>query len=141
MIPVYCGHSWRASPRFGGKEDQQGDGEYPQEIQRFQTSSVDLVYLAELDNPTDGNLDGYQKKKCAYLLQELPVLTITFPRYVAKIIFTYILGYKVDVGHMEAVNLISSAKYSEKQIVRSFNHSLTWAKMYAGLPCCNFAYA
>jgi AP-2 complex subunit alpha len=39
-------------------------------------------------------------------------------RYVAKIIFTYILGYKVDVGHMEAVNLISSAKYSEKQIVR-----------------------
>ncbi|CAL1695821.1 unnamed protein product [Somion occarium] len=47
----------------------------------------------------DGNLDGYQKKK-----------------YVAKVIFTYILGYKVDVGHMEAVNLISSPKYSEKQI-------------------------
>ncbi|KII94378.1 hypothetical protein PLICRDRAFT_133053 [Plicaturopsis crispa FD-325 SS-3] len=47
----------------------------------------------------DGNLDGYQKKK-----------------YVSKIIFTYILGYKVDVGHMEAVNLISSQKYSEKQI-------------------------
>ncbi|KAI0756979.1 Adaptor protein complex AP-2 alpha subunit [Daedaleopsis nitida] len=37
-------------------------------------------------------------------------------RYVAKVIFTYILGYKVDVGHMEAVNLISSSKYSEKQI-------------------------
>ena len=48
----------------------------------------------------DGNLDGYQKKK-----------------YLAKVIFTYILGYKVDVGHMEAVNLISSPKYSEKQIV------------------------
>ncbi|TBU35254.1 Adaptor protein complex AP-2 alpha subunit [Dichomitus squalens] len=47
----------------------------------------------------DGNLDGYQKKK-----------------YVAKVIFTYILGYKVDIGHMEAVNLISSSKYSEKQI-------------------------
>ncbi|KZW02214.1 Adaptor protein complex AP-2 alpha subunit [Exidia glandulosa HHB12029] len=47
----------------------------------------------------DGNLDGYQKKK-----------------YVAKIIYTYILGYKVDVGHMEAINLISSHKYSEKQI-------------------------
>ncbi|PCH33642.1 AP-2 complex subunit alpha [Wolfiporia cocos MD-104 SS10] len=47
----------------------------------------------------DGNLDGYQKKK-----------------YVAKVIFTYILGYKVDIGHMEAVNLISSTKYSEKQI-------------------------
>ncbi|WVR09438.1 hypothetical protein IAU60_006505 [Kwoniella sp. DSM 27419] len=47
----------------------------------------------------DGNLDGYQKKK-----------------YLAKVVFTYILGYKVDVGHMEAVNLISSSKYSEKQI-------------------------
>ena len=31
-------------------------------------------------------------------------------------VFTYILGYKVDVGHMEAINLISSTKYSEKQI-------------------------
>ncbi|KAI9512584.1 Adaptor protein complex AP-2 alpha subunit [Russula earlei] len=50
----------------------------------------------------DGNLDGYQKKK-----------------YVAKVLYTYILGYKVDVGHMEAVNLISSHKYSEKQIVSS----------------------
>ncbi|KAE8233366.1 hypothetical protein CF326_g1591 [Tilletia indica] len=47
----------------------------------------------------EGNLDGYQKKK-----------------YLAKIVFTYILGYPVDIGHMEAVNLISSPKYSEKQI-------------------------
>ncbi|KAK0556402.1 hypothetical protein OC846_001227 [Tilletia horrida] len=47
----------------------------------------------------EGNLDGYQKKK-----------------YLAKIVFTYILGYQVDIGHMEAVNLISSPKYSEKQI-------------------------
>lgn len=42
-------------------------------------------------------------------------------RYVAKIIFTYILGYKVDVGHMEAINLISSTKYSEKQIVSALH--------------------
>jgi len=47
----------------------------------------------------EGSLDGYQKKK-----------------YLAKIVFTYILGYQVDIGHMEAVNLISSPKYSEKQI-------------------------
>lgn len=44
-------------------------------------------------------MDGYQRKK-----------------YLSKIVFTYILGYDVDVGHMEAVNLISSSKYSEKQI-------------------------
>lgn len=46
-------------------------------------------------------------------------LNLRVSRYVAKIIFTYILGYKVDVGHMEAVNLIASSKYSEKQIVWS----------------------
>lgn len=45
-------------------------------------------------------------------------------RYVAKVIFTYILGYKVDVGHMEAVNLISSPKYSEKQIVSIRRHAV-----------------
>lgn len=66
----------------------------------------------------DGNLDGYQKKK--YVLPCMlcvRILKVCPGRYVAKIIFTYILGYKVDVGHMEAVNLISSPKYSEKQIV------------------------
>ncbi|GAA5924000.1 Apl3p [Sporobolomyces koalae] len=47
----------------------------------------------------EANLDGRQKKK-----------------YISKIIFTSILGYPVDIGHMEAVNLISSPKYSEKQI-------------------------
>ncbi|PWN35398.1 Adaptor protein complex AP-2 alpha subunit [Meira miltonrushii] len=47
----------------------------------------------------EGSLDGYQRRK-----------------YLAKIIFTYILGYNVDIGHMEAVNLIASNKYTEKQI-------------------------
>lgn len=57
---------------------------------------------ASLDRPApnaEGNLDGYQRKK-----------------YLSKIVFTYILGYQVDVGHMEAVGLIASSKYSEKQI-------------------------
>ncbi|KAJ3325522.1 hypothetical protein HDU76_013151 [Blyttiomyces sp. JEL0837] len=47
----------------------------------------------------DLSLNGYQKKK-----------------YVAKLIYMYILGWEVDFGHMEAVNLLSSTKYSEKQI-------------------------
>ncbi|KAI9475721.1 MAG: adaptin N terminal region-domain-containing protein [Benjaminiella poitrasii] len=47
----------------------------------------------------EGNLNGYQKKK-----------------YVCKLLYMYILGWEIDVGHMEAVNLISSQKYSEKQI-------------------------
>lgn len=31
----------------------------------------------------------------------------------------YILGWDIEFGHLEAVNLIASTKYSEKQIVRS----------------------
>ncbi|WFD30397.1 hypothetical protein MSPP1_001416 [Malassezia sp. CBS 17886] len=44
-------------------------------------------------------LDGYQRKK-----------------YVAKVIFTFLQGYKVDVGLMEAVTLVTSTRYAEKQI-------------------------
>ncbi|RMZ88527.1 hypothetical protein DV736_g4245, partial [Chaetothyriales sp. CBS 134916] len=44
-------------------------------------------------------LDGYQKKK-----------------YVCKLLYIYIQGYNIGFGHLEAVNLISAAKYSEKQI-------------------------
>ena len=47
----------------------------------------------------DGNLNGYHKKK-----------------YVCKLLYIYILGWNVDFGHLEAVNLISANKYSEKQI-------------------------
>ena len=58
----------------------------------------------------------------------------------SKIIFTYILGYKVDIGHMEAVNLISSHKYSEKQIVcllETMMGNITDSFIYIGLPCSN----
>ncbi|KKZ63075.1 hypothetical protein EMCG_02576 [[Emmonsia] crescens] len=47
----------------------------------------------------DANLNGYQKKK-----------------YVCKLLYVYIQGYDIDFGHLEAVNLISATKYSEKQI-------------------------
>lgn len=45
------------------------------------------------------NLNGYQKKK-----------------YVCKLLYMYILGWDIEFGHLEAVNLIASTKYSEKQI-------------------------
>ncbi|KAJ3061224.1 hypothetical protein HDU99_005629, partial [Rhizoclosmatium hyalinum] len=47
----------------------------------------------------DPKLIGYQKKK-----------------YVAKLLYMYILGWPVDFGHMEMVDLLSSDKYTEKQI-------------------------
>lgn len=51
----------------------------------------------------DKTLDGYQKKK-----------------YVCKLLFIFLLGHDIDFGHMEAVNLLSSNKYSEKQIVSKY---------------------
>uniref|UniRef100_A0A1I8I0X6 AP-2 complex subunit alpha n=1 Tax=Macrostomum lignano TaxID=282301 RepID=A0A1I8I0X6_9PLAT len=47
----------------------------------------------------DKALDGYQKKK-----------------YVCKLLFIFLLGNDIDFGHMEAVNLLNSNKYTEKQI-------------------------
>ncbi|XP_039257424.2 AP-2 complex subunit alpha-2-like isoform X4 [Styela clava] len=47
----------------------------------------------------DKTLDGYSKKK-----------------YVCKLLFIFLLGHDIDFGHMEAVNLLSSNKYTEKQI-------------------------
>lgn len=48
---------------------------------------------------SDAHMNGYNRKK-----------------YVWKILYMYMLGYEVDFGHMEAVNLISSPKYSEKSV-------------------------
>ncbi|CAF1003348.1 unnamed protein product [Brachionus calyciflorus] len=47
----------------------------------------------------DKTLDGYQKKK-----------------YVCKLLFIFLLGHDIDFGHKEAVNLLVSNKYTEKQI-------------------------
>ena len=57
--------------------------------------------------PGDKTLDGYQKKK-----------------YVCKLLFVFLLGHDIDFGHMEAVNLLSSNKYTEKQIVRDAHSEL-----------------
>jgi len=39
-------------------------------------------------------------------------------KYVSKILYMYILGYEPDFGYIEAVRLLSSKNFSEKQIVR-----------------------
>ena len=49
----------------------------------------------------DEKLSGYHRKK-----------------YIAKLLYMYILGYEIDFGHMEAVNLMASQKYSEKHMVQ-----------------------
>lgn len=52
----------------------------------------------------DASMKGYDRKK-----------------YVSKLLYIQMLGYSFDFGHMEAVNLLSSLKYSEKQIVCGFD--------------------
>eukprot|EP01114_Cavostelium_apophysatum_P019630 TRINITY_DN6382_c0_g1_i1.p1 TRINITY_DN6382_c0_g1~~TRINITY_DN6382_c0_g1_i1.p1 ORF type:complete len:964 (-),score=261.68 TRINITY_DN6382_c0_g1_i1:12-2903(-) len=37
-------------------------------------------------------------------------------KYVCKILYMYMLGYEIDFGYMEAVNLLSSNKFQEKMI-------------------------
>lgn len=81
----------------------------------------------------DKALDGYSKKK-----------------YVCKLLFIFLLGHDIDFGHMEAVNLLSSNKYTEKQIVSnvSYLHSkisylvlpagLPWGTVFSNLACSDF---
>eukprot|EP00457_Paulinella_chromatophora_P000942 gb/GEZN01000944.1/.p1 GENE.gb/GEZN01000944.1/~~gb/GEZN01000944.1/.p1 ORF type:complete len:996 (-),score=239.00 gb/GEZN01000944.1/:356-3343(-) len=63
---------------------------------------------------TQKNLDGYGKKK-----------------YTWKLLYMYMLGYEIEIGHMVAVKLLTSNKYSEKncgymacQILLHENHEL-----------------
>ncbi|EPX72307.1 AP-2 adaptor complex subunit Alp3 [Schizosaccharomyces octosporus yFS286] len=37
-------------------------------------------------------------------------------KYVSKLLYIYMLGYPISFGHLEAVNLLTATKYSEKQI-------------------------
>ena len=45
------------------------------------------------------DLDSYQMKK-----------------YVWKMIYMFMLGYEVDFGHAQMINLLSAPKFSEKQV-------------------------
>ena len=74
-----------------------------QEVQRVNKE------LANIRNKfRESQLSGYQKKK-----------------YVCKLAFMYILGYPIDFGHAEAVNLLASPIYSEKSIVRWFSSAFS----------------
>ena len=65
---------------------------------------------------TEKKLDGYDRKK-----------------YVAKLLYIHLLGYEVDFGHMEALHLLSSPNYQEKQIVS--RAKLGWLFVLTRLRC------
>ncbi|ELU41448.1 AP-2 adaptor complex subunit alpha, putative [Rhizoctonia solani AG-1 IA] len=72
--------------------NMRGLTQVPSRVRELEEKRInkEMAHIRKKFKAIDGGLDGYQKKK-----------------YLSKIIFTYILGYKVDIGHMEAVNLIS----------------------------------
>nr|XP_015194210.1 PREDICTED: AP-2 complex subunit alpha-2-like [Lepisosteus oculatus] len=86
--PALCCRSFPLVPCVPGKSKEA-------EIKRINKE------LANIRSKFKGDkaLDGYSKKK-----------------YVCKLLFIFLLGHDIDFGHMEAVNLLSSNKYTEKQI-------------------------
>jgi AP-2 complex subunit alpha len=59
-----------------------------------------MRFLFEVEvNSLDAKLNGYQKKK-----------------YVCKLLYIYILGHPLTFGHLESLSLLTSPRYSEKQI-------------------------
>lgn len=68
---------------------------------------------------TSGNLKGYDRKK-----------------YISKLLYIYMLGYDIDFGHIEAVNLLSAEKYSEKHTVRrQYKNYVAHFFYNLGIPC------
>lgn len=58
----------------------------------------ELANIRRKFNKTHRSLTAYERKK-----------------YVLKLLYIYMLGYNVDFGHTEALKLISSTSYGEKQ--------------------------
>ncbi len=72
-------------------------------LRKTESAKSWLTYATSLEVPdpdSDPSLSGYNKKK-----------------YIAKLLYIYILGFDVDFGHKEAIYLMAATKYQEKQIV------------------------
>lgn len=86
-----------------------------------QNSMRGLVsFIADLRNARARDLEEKRiNKELANIRQKFKGTTLSGydrKKYVCKLLYIYILGWNVDFGHLEAVNLISANKYSEKQI-------------------------
>ena len=71
----------------------------------------------------EGKLNSYDKKK-----------------YVCKMLYMYILGWELDFGHVEAFNLISGNKYTEKQIVGFFFLSFLFLSFFLSSSSSSFSF-
>uniref|UniRef100_A0A8C8ACS1 AP-2 complex subunit alpha n=1 Tax=Otus sunia TaxID=257818 RepID=A0A8C8ACS1_9STRI len=89
----------------GGGDGMRGLAVFISDIRNCKSKEAEIKRInKELANirskfKGDKALDGYSKKK-----------------YVCKLLFIFLLGHDIDFGHMEAVNLLSSNRYTEKQI-------------------------
>eukprot|EP01147_Barroeca_monosierra_P004171 gene4171-6518_t len=88
-----------------GKEDMRGLAHFIADIRSCKSREAEEKRInKELANIRSKfgdkkGITGYQKKK-----------------YVCKLIFMFLLGHDIEFGHIEAVNLLSSLHYSEKQM-------------------------
>ena len=88
-----------------GREEMRGLQTFISDIRACKSDEAELKRInKELANIRSKfgdkkQINGYQKKK-----------------YVAKLVFVFLLGHDVEFGHLEAVNLLSSMTLSEKQI-------------------------
>ncbi|KAI9860221.1 MAG: hypothetical protein M1824_003221 [Vezdaea acicularis] len=69
-----------------------------------------VAFIADLRNARARELEEKRINK------ELANIRQDHPKKSRNLLYIYILGWNVDFGHLEAVNLISANKYSEKQI-------------------------
>jgi len=88
-------------------KDMKGLSNFIKEIRNCQTQEAETKRInKELANIREkfggskaAKLDGYSKKK-----------------YISKLLFIFLLGNDIEFGHLEAINLLSSSKFQEKQI-------------------------
>ncbi|KAI5809297.1 adaptin N terminal region-domain-containing protein [Pyronema omphalodes] len=69
-----------------------------------------VQFIADLRNARARELEEKRINK------ELANIRQKFKGNYYQLLYIYILGWNVDFGHLEAVNLVSATKYSEKQI-------------------------
>ncbi|KAG5438122.1 hypothetical protein PCANB_002973 [Pneumocystis canis] len=72
-----------------------------------------MIFISDLRNARELELEEQRiNKELANIRHKFKVIK----KKSTFLLYIYILGWKIDFGHMEAVHLISSDKYSEKQI-------------------------
>ncbi|EPY49243.1 AP-2 adaptor complex subunit Alp3 [Schizosaccharomyces cryophilus OY26] len=83
------------------------------QMKGLKTFISDLRNLKEKDEEKRVNIE---LAKIRAKFQSSTLSAYDRKKYVSKLLYIYMLGYPISFGHLEAVKLLTAAKYSEKQI-------------------------